>query len=110
MDEPAIACALSGADMKQRLESIAVLNRDALRAERRYGLTLELDYERSASERVRDFMTGERACCAFLEFEFEEVGDIVRLRITAPQRASMAADVIFERFAGRSEGQVRPCC
>jgi hypothetical protein len=57
---------------------------------------------------VRDFMIRERVCCAFLEFEIEDVGDIVRLRITAPRRASIAAETIFtSSCAGAKDHRVR---
>ncbi len=94
-----IACTLSGADMKARLQAIASLNRDALRARSREELTLLLEYDRSAAERVREFVRLEQACCAFLRFDVDETPSAVMVRVTAPAEAAAAADALFEEFS-----------
>jgi hypothetical protein len=77
--------------MSKRLAFIADLNRAALRATRQSRLTLELDHDPSAADRVRDLVRLEESCCAFLRFEVEDRSDVVRLRVIAPPEAGVAA-------------------
>jgi hypothetical protein len=97
-DEP-IACTLSAGDFKARLTSIAELNRDALREHEQDDLTLVLCYDLAAAARVRDMVRREQECCAFLHFDVSEDTEAVRVCITAPERARVAAETLFEQFA-----------
>ena len=92
------ACTLAPREFKDRLASIAALNRDALRKYERRDLVLELRYALEARERVHEMVRNEQTCCAFLTFELHEVGNETRLTVTAPERAREAADVLFEQF------------
>lgn len=94
-----IACTLSGADMKRRLVAIGALNAEALRDQRRHGLTLELDYSPHATARVREWVALEQACCAFLTIAVEETPTVTRVRIVAPEAAAEAAEAMFAMFA-----------
>jgi hypothetical protein len=97
--EPApIACTLGPADFRQRLAWIADLNRDALRAQHRDGLRLELTYAPAALNRVREMVAREQDCCAFLTFDLQQEADTVRLVIEAPEDARDALDAVFEPF------------
>lgn len=96
-----IACTLSGADMTARFAAIAKLNSDALQAVRRIGLTIELDYDLAAADRVREFVRLEQRCCAFLEFAVHATPDLIRVRVTAPSDAKEAAETIFDQFLSR---------
>lgn len=100
--EPApVACTLGTRDFRQRLAWIADLNRDALRAQRRDGLRLELTYARAALDRVREMVAREQDCCAFLTFHLQQEPDTVRLVIEAPEDARDALDAVFEPFQAR---------
>jgi hypothetical protein len=100
--EPApIACTLGPGDFRQRLAWIADLNRDALRAQYRDGLRLELTYAPAALDRVREMVARERDCCAFLTFELQREADTVRLVIQAPEDAREALDAVFAPFQAR---------
>jgi hypothetical protein len=93
-----IACTLAPREFNDRLASIAALNRDALRNYERRDLVLELRYALEARERVHEMVRNEQKCCAFLAFELHEVGSVIRLTVTAPERAREAADALFEQF------------
>jgi hypothetical protein len=100
--EPApVACTLGAGDFRQRLAWIADLNRDALRAQRRDGLRLELTYAPAALDRVREMVARERDCCAFLTFDLQQEADAVRLVIEAPENVRGALDAVFEPFQAR---------
>ena len=99
-----IACTLGPADYRQRLAWIADLNRDALRAQRREGLRLELTYAPAALDRVREMVAREQDCCAFLTFDLQQEADTVRLVIEAPEDVPDALDAVFEPFQAREPG------
>jgi hypothetical protein len=96
-----IACTLGPGDFRQRLAWIADLNRDALRAQQRDGLRLELIYAPAALDRVREMVARERNCCAFLTFDLRQEAEAVRLVIEAPEDARDALDAVFEPFQVR---------
>jgi hypothetical protein len=97
-EQAPIACTLESGDFRQRLAWIAVLNRDALRAQRRDGPRLELTYAPTAFDRVREMVPREQDCCAFLTFDLQQEADTVRLVIEAPEHARDALDAVFEPF------------
>jgi hypothetical protein len=97
--EPApVACTLAAGDFRQRLAWIADLNRDALRAQHREGLRLQLTYAAAALDRMREVVAHERDCCAFLTFDLREEADTIRLVIEAPEDARDALDAVFAPF------------
>jgi hypothetical protein len=97
-----IACTLAPGDFRQRLAWIAELNREALRAQHREGLRLELTYAPAALDRVREMVAREQDCCAFLSFDLQQEADKVLLIIEAPQDARDALDTVFEPFQARA--------
>jgi hypothetical protein len=98
-----IACTLGPRDFKDRLVSISMLARDALRGYKREGLVLELRYAPEARDRVREMVRNEQTCCAVLDFQLRESPSEIRLTIMAPEAAREAADIMFEQFvAGTS--------
>lgn len=105
---PPIACTLSAGDYRDRIASIADLNRDALRGHHRDDLRLELAYEPAARQRVREMVRREQECCAFLSFELHEDDDGVRVAIIAPDDAREAASALFEEFTTRTSSRT-PC-
>ena len=95
---PVIACTLTPGDFRARLAWISELARDALRESRRDDLKLHLVYAPEAAARVREMVAKEQMCCAFLAFDLQEGADTVRLTITAPEEARVAAESLFEQF------------
>jgi hypothetical protein len=93
-----IACSLDADGYADRVAWTAALNRDALRASRHHDLTLELEYDPNAAERVRELVRREQQCCAFLTFALDVRADAVVLRITAPPETRAATDAIFAPF------------
>ncbi|MEZ5997009.1 MAG: hypothetical protein R3C25_14795 [Hyphomonadaceae bacterium] len=92
------------------MADIAALNRDALRGQERIGLTLVLTYAPAAAARVRDMVRREQACCAFLDFDIAEHDDAVRVRVTAPAEARVAAETLFADFAAGGLATACACC
>ena len=107
--EDPVACTLAAGDFEERLEAIAVLNRDALQRYTRDDLALDLVYTTSASPRVRDMVRREQECCAFLRFDVLEDANSVRVRITAPEAARVAASSLFEQFTSRAAASTPAC-
>ena len=97
-DAAPIACTLAPGAFQDRLAWIAELTRDALRHHERRDLTLVLVYDPSALDRVRELVRREQTCCAFLTFDLREETHETRLTITAPGRARIAADMLFDQF------------
>ena len=106
VEAPPIACTLAPGAFKDRLASIAALNKDALRKYERRDLVLELRYAPEARERVLEMVRNEQACCAFLAFELDEDENEIRLTITAPERAREAADGLFAAVRGKHSGTI----
>lgn len=100
-----IACSLGAGDFKARTKSIRELAERSLVSARREGLVLSLTYARNAADEVRDLVTKERECCPFLVFKFSDDLQGVHLRITAPQQAVDAADLLFAHFAPDAAGK-----
>jgi hypothetical protein len=101
--EAPIACTLDAGDFKQRLASIAELNRDALRSHERDGLVMHLRYDAKFADRVNEMVRRETQCCAFLRFDTRQEGDEVLLTITSPEEARVASETLFEQFASRGQ-------
>ena len=93
-----IACTLQPGEYQQRLAWLAQLSRDGLLEMSRDDLQLELRYAPAVADRVREMVSKEQACCAFLNFELAETTEGVRLTITAPERARDVADALFEQL------------
>ena len=104
-EEP-IACTLQAGDYQARMRWIGELNSASLKASHRDGLTLTLVYDAAALGEVRELVRKESECCAFLRFNLDDKPDGVRLSITAPQEAAVAAEAIFAEFtAATPSGQ-----
>ena len=94
-----IACTLGSGDFKARVAWIAELARESLREVRRAPLTLHLIYAPEASEKARQMVQREQACCAFLAFEVTQDFKGIHVRITAPSEARDMAAELFAHFA-----------
>lgn len=95
---PPVACTLAGDNFRKRLAWIAELTRDALQGYERDDLVLKLQYTRDAAGRVREMVSKEKECCAFLDFDLREEQNQIRLTITANEDARGAADMLFQQF------------
>lgn len=100
IDQPTIACTLTGNSLRNRIAWIAQLARDSLRSYERDDLALTLRYSPDAVDNVREMVREERACCAFLKFELHECPDELLLTINAPEAARDVADDLFAHFTG----------
>lgn len=104
-DEKVVACSLDAGDFKARTKAIREMAGRSLTASSREGLTLSLTYSVDARDEVLDLVAKERECCPFLDFRLSEDRNGVHLRITAPQEAAEAADLLFAHFAPDAAGK-----
>ena len=95
---PLIACSLLPDALRDRLEWIAVLNREYLREMRSECTTLHLSYDARAAGRVQELVGKERECCGFLRFTLWEMPTGIELRIDAPADLEMDAAPLFAPF------------
>ena len=93
-----IACSLDAGDYRERVELIAALAARWGRGRVRRGSLLVMTYDRAAAESLRELVRLEAACCAFLRFELREHGEVVRLRVAAPEGVDHEA--VFAPFLG----------
>lgn len=98
-EKPPIACTLAGDDFAERTAWIRQLAKDHLTSVRRSPLSLELTYAAAAAPKVREMVTKEQACCAFMTFDLRQAADGIHVTITAPEEAREAVDVLFDHFA-----------
>ena len=96
--EAPIACTLGSGDYRERLAWIAELARDGLLSVRREDLEIALRYAPRVSDRIREMVSMEQACCAFLNFAISETSEDVCLTITAPERTQDVANALGEQF------------
>ncbi len=83
-----IACTLGAGEQNTRLAAWRDLRRQGLLGEKREGLVLTTVWAGAGvPERLRGLVEAEKQCCAFLDFELEEVGDAVLLRTVFPAGA-----------------------
>lgn len=97
--EEVIACTLQGDDFKSRAAWIRGIAKRHLKKSMRSPLTLYLVYAPEAEDDVREMVSKERDCCAFLRFDLSVANGEVHLLITAPEAAREAADMLFDHFA-----------
>ncbi|MBC8752729.1 MULTISPECIES: hypothetical protein [Paraburkholderia] len=93
-----IACLLGANEFEKRRRWIRELTSRHLRATERTPLSLHLSYAPKAAPQVRELVSKEQSCCAFLRFELNEQADAIHLVITAPERVRGAADALFAPF------------
>jgi hypothetical protein len=95
-----IACTLSGADLKARLQRIAELGKRHLQSQQQDGSRIHLHYSLQAAGELREIVGLEQECCSFLDFDLRETASGIDLTITAPASAGEIAPTLFEHFAG----------
>jgi hypothetical protein len=101
---PPMACSLRPGEFNARQERIASLARRSLLHQHQDGRTLTVRYARSVSMELRELVTLERECCAFLQFQLHEDGDAIELQITAPREAEASAAPLFSAFIATPAG------
>ncbi|MCY1169445.1 hypothetical protein D9M73_94740 [compost metagenome] len=105
-----IACTLGADDLKARLDRIAELARQHLLTQRQEGGALHLLYAGAAAPQLKEIVSLEQQCCAFLKFEIAERAKVVELTITAPPDAGEFAGALFEHFSASAVAAVAPRC
>ena len=76
----------------------------------RYGAPILDTVTEGALADVEELVRQETACCAFLTFQIEPRPGSVRLVVTAPEDARLAADTLFEDFiASGPSTRAQPC-
>ena len=92
-----IACTLTPANQKTRLEEWRELRHDALLSESRDDLVWTTLWRGDADVRARleALIEGERDCCSFLTFEVEDADDAIRLRTVFPPSAEGMLDAFI---------------
>lgn len=94
-----IVCTLNEEDFRERMTSIRDLARRSLqKAVRNPKNTLTLRYAGDALAELRDLVSKENECCAFLGFDLRQQDQCVVLTITAPEEAAENADLLFGHF------------
>lgn len=93
-----IACSLSAAEYRQRIQDADDVARDALRARRPIEGGARLTFTRDAAvrERLEAFVAAESKCCSFLTLDLAEDGTDLVLTVTGPAEA---APLIADFFA-----------
>lgn len=94
-----IACTLDAGDFKARTAQIEMLAPRHLLHVSRQPLSIELTYATEALEELRELVRKEAECCAFLNFDLTETREGASLKVTAPEAARDAADMLFAHFA-----------
>ena len=105
-----IACTLAADDMKLRLDRIAELARQHLLMQRQEDGVLHLLYASAAAPELKEIVSLEQECCAFLKFELAERARVVELTITAPADAGEFAGVLFAHFSASALSAAAPRC
>lgn len=105
-----IACTLGADDLKARLDRIAELARQHLLTQRQEGSALHLLYASAAAPELKEIVSLEQECCAFLKFELTERARVVELTITAPADAGEFAGMLFEHFSASTVAAAAPSC
>jgi hypothetical protein len=86
--EEVFACALTGADARERAAWLRRLMRQASEiagAER--GVTVRFPYRRTLQAELRSIAVAEAECCPFLEIDVSREGEVLTLTIAGPADA-----------------------
>jgi len=92
------------------LDRISELAHQHLLAQRREGSALHLLYASAAAPELKEIVSLEQECCAFLKFELAERAKVIELTITAPTESGEFAGVLFEHFSASAVSAAAPRC
>ena len=97
-DPPPIACSLTAAGYRQRVDAAGAIARDALidRAPIEAGARLTFATQDDVRRRLEGFIAAESRCCPFLTMDLRQADDRLVLDVTGP---ADAAAIIEELFA-----------
>jgi hypothetical protein len=103
-----IVCTLSPTAMAPRLAQIRDLTRRHLRGHLFHGSTLVLTYDVAASDELRQIVSLEQECCAFLDFEIRTQADAIELRIAGPEQEGGDTQWLFSQFLPETQAAAAP--
>lgn len=100
-DPQPIACSLGEGDLRQRLEQIAALGRNALIAHEESGGTSTLRFRRDEETRrqLDEIVAAETNCCSFLDLQISERANELLLFIDAPGEGEALAAEFASAFS-----------
>lgn len=103
---PPIACSLSAADYRERLDEIAEVGRSSLIdvEERPHESVLRFRNSPSALDRLREIVSKEAACCAFLSLALRASDSEVVLTVRGPAGARPVVSDLIRSFRGDEPG------
>lgn len=106
MASPPIACSLSAADYRERLDEIAEVGRSSLIdvEERPHEGVLRFRNSPSALDRLREIVSKEAACCAFLSLALRASDSEVVLTVRGPAGARPVVSDLIRSFRGDEPG------
>ena len=102
-DPDPIACTLGESDLRQRLNEIVALGRDALIAhEEASGIhTLRFRRDDETRHQLEQIVDGEASCCSFLDLTITERDGELILTIAASEAGEPAAEALALAFLQR---------
>lgn len=97
-DPVPLACSLTAADYRQRVEEAGAITQEALRESMVIdgGARLTFANTGDVHERLVQFVAAESKCCPFLAMQLRASRDEIQLEVTGP---ADAAPIIAELFA-----------
>lgn len=87
-----IACTLTPGAMADRVEWLRRLGAASLLAGERRDAMLELRFDAAAEHEVREWISTEQECCAFLSFDVDTSGRELRLAVSGPPGSEPVLD------------------
>ena len=104
MASPPIACSLSAADYRERLDEIAEVGSLIDVEERPHESVLRFRNSPSALDRLREIVSKEAACCAFLSLALRASDSEVVLTVRGPAGARPVVSDLIRSFRGDEPG------
>ena len=104
MASPPIACSLSAADYRERLDEIAEVGSLIDVEERPHESVLRFQNSPSALDRLREIVSKEAACCAFLSLALRASDSEVVLTVRGPAGARPVVSDLIRSFRGDEPG------
>jgi len=105
-----IACTLSLEAMAPRVARIRSLAKRHLRAYRLADSSLQLIYDTAALDELRQIVSLEKECCAFLDFEIRTRVDAIELRIAGPDQEGGDTQWVFSQFLPEAQTTTASTC
>ena len=100
-----IACSLEQAELPGRAELLATLG-ESLEAVDAEGRQARLRFPARVEADLRDFIASESSCCPFFGFELIQAGELLELRVGAPEDGEWAVRGLVAGFVAGWGGLV----